>query len=114
VLLQASIGLLSRRTFGNFASNAALSLKDCFGAAMPPRANFTLYCKLASHLAMGACLGALFALTLIMSNAANLSDMMTRAADPQGTVALFVGAISSFFAVGATITGFIFIQIEGG
>lgn len=59
--------MLSRRTLGNFASNAALRLTDCFGAAMPPRANFTLYCKLASHLVMGACLGALFALTLIVS-----------------------------------------------
>jgi hypothetical protein len=80
---------------------------------MSSKASFTLYYKLATHLAMGACLGALFALTLIVSNAANLFDMMARAADPQGTVALFVGATSMFFAVGATITGFIFMQIEG-
>lgn len=74
--------------------------------------NISLYANLASHLAMGACLGAMFALTLIVSNTANIFDMMTRAPSPQGTVAIFVGATSLFFAVGATITGFIFIQVE--
>lgn len=43
---------------------------------------------------------------------ANVFDKMTSAADPPRSVAIFVGAVSLFFAVGATITGFMFTQAE--
>ena len=68
--------------------------------------------KLAGHLAMGASLGTGLALALILMDTGRIFEMIVSSAQPRVTTLVFVGVLGSICAVGATITGLIFMLAE--
>lgn len=68
--------------------------------------------KLAGHLAMGASLGTGLALGLILMDTGRIFEMIASSAQPRITTLVFVGVLGSICAVGATITGLIFMMTE--
>jgi len=68
--------------------------------------------KLAGHLAMGGLLGTALAVSLIVMNARNVLDLIALSASPLMTGMVFVSVFALFCAVGATLTGLIFILAE--
>jgi hypothetical protein len=70
--------------------------------------------RLAGHLAMGASLGTGLALALITMDTGRLFEMIVSSANQQITTFVFVGVLGSICAVGATITGLIFMLAEDG
>ena len=68
--------------------------------------------KLAGHLVMGALLGTSLALALIMMDTGRVFEMIVSSAEPRITTLVFVGVLGSICAVGATITGLIFMLVE--
>jgi hypothetical protein len=70
--------------------------------------------RLAGHLAMGALLGTGLALALITMDTGRIFEMIVSSASPQTTTLVFVGVLGSICAVGATITGLIFMLAEDG
>jgi hypothetical protein len=68
--------------------------------------------KLAGHLFMGASLGTSLALALIMTDTGRIFEMIVSSAQPRVTILVFVGVLGSICAVGATITGLIFMLAE--
>jgi hypothetical protein len=68
--------------------------------------------KLAGHLAMGALLGTGLALALIVMDSGRIIEMIAGSAQPRMTTLVFVGVLGSICAVGATITGLIFMLAE--
>jgi hypothetical protein len=68
--------------------------------------------RLAGHLAMGASLGTGLALALILVDSGRLLEMIASNAPPGVTTLVFVGLLGSVCAVGATITGLIFMLAE--
>jgi len=68
--------------------------------------------KLAGHLAMGAMLGTALALALIMTDTDRIIEMIVSSVQPRMTTLVFVGVLGSICAVGATITGLIFMLAE--
>jgi hypothetical protein len=68
--------------------------------------------RLAGHLAMGASLGTGLALALILVDRGRLLEMIASSAPPGVTTLVFVGLLGSVCAVGATITGLIFMLAE--
>ena len=69
--------------------------------------------KLAGHLAMGASLGTGLALALIMMDTGRVFQMIVSSAQPRTTALVLIGVLGSICAVGATITGLIFMLAEG-
>lgn len=63
---------------------------------------------------MGAGLGAALALSLALSSSRDIAAMIAHSAEPANTFAVFVGAFAVLCAVGATLTGLIFLMIEEG
>jgi hypothetical protein len=61
---------------------------------------------------MGAILGMTLALTLVICNTGNLFGMVASGVAPASTLAVFVGALTAMFGVGAALTGMIFIELE--
>jgi len=81
--------------------------------AMPrPSKTQSLPVKLAGHLAMGGVLGTALAVSLIVMNARNILDLIALSASPWMTGMVFVSIFALFCAVGATLTGLIFILAE--
>jgi len=70
--------------------------------------------RLAGHLAMGASLGTGLALALITMDTSHIFEMIVSGANPRITTFVFVGVLGSICAVGATITGLIFMLAEDG
>jgi len=68
--------------------------------------------KLAGHLAMGASLGTALALAPVMMDTGRIFEMIVSSAEPRLTTLVFVGVLGSICAIGATITGLIFMFIE--
>jgi polyferredoxin len=68
--------------------------------------------KLARHLAMGALLGTVLAVSLVAMNVRNVLGLISLSASPWVTGMVFVSAIALFCAVGATLTGLIFILAD--
>jgi hypothetical protein len=68
--------------------------------------------RLAGHLAMGASLGTGLALALITMDTGRIFEMIVSSANPRITAFVFVGVLGSICAVGATITGLIFMLAE--
>ena len=62
---------------------------------------------------MGALLGALLALSLLATGT-GLFAMIAHSAAPGLTATVLVGTFTAMFAVGATLTGWIFLAMEGG
>ncbi|MGC2077389.1 MAG: hypothetical protein WA728_15395 [Xanthobacteraceae bacterium] len=63
------------------------------------------------HTAMGAVLGALLALALIVTNH-HLFELIAHSQSPRFFVALLMGVSSSLIAAGATFSGLIFKTVE--
>ena len=63
------------------------------------------------HCAMGAILGALLALALMVANR-HIFHFIASSSSPLAEMAFFVDFISFVFAIGATLSGFIFTAIE--
>jgi hypothetical protein len=57
-------------------------------------------------------LGTALALALILTNTDRIFEMIVSSAQPRMTTAVFIGALGSVCAVGATITGLIFMLAE--
>jgi hypothetical protein len=68
--------------------------------------------RLAGHLAMGASLGTGLALALILVDSGRLLEIIASSAPPGVTTLVFIGVLGSVCAVGATITGLIFMLTE--
>ena len=80
---------------------------------MPQRWNTqSLAAKLARHLAMGGLLGIVLAVLLVAMNVRNILGLISLSASPWVTGMVFVSVIALFCAVGATLTGLIFILAE--
>jgi len=77
-----------------------------------PSKTQSLPLKLAGHLAMGGALGTALAVSLIAMNARNILDLIALSASPWMTGMVFVSIFALFCAVGATLTGLIFILAE--
>jgi hypothetical protein len=74
--------------------------------------NQSLAVKLARHLAMGGLLGTVLAALLVAMNGRNILGLISLSASPWVTGMVFVSVIALFCAVGATLTGLIFILSE--
>ena len=61
---------------------------------------------------MGACLGTMLALILVVSNAGDLFGMIVNGGAPATMLGVFVGVLAAMFGVGAALTGMIFIEME--
>jgi len=72
----------------------------------------SLAVKLARHLAMGGLLGTVLAVLLVAINVQNILGLISLSASPWLTAMVFVSVIALFCAVGATLTGLIFILAE--
>jgi hypothetical protein len=77
-----------------------------------PSGTQSLSVKLARHLAMGGLLGTVLAVLLVAINVQNILGLISLSASPWVTAMVFVSVIALFCAVGATLTGLIFILAE--
>ncbi|MGC2808740.1 MAG: hypothetical protein WA303_00020 [Bradyrhizobium sp.] len=77
-----------------------------------PAVWLTSVLKLASHAAMGIAMGLVFTLVLSIADPAGIITLIKHGATPGPTWAMFVGTVLLTFAIGATLTGFIFIMTE--
>jgi len=77
-----------------------------------PRNTQSLAIKLARHLAMGGLLGTVLAVSLVAMNVRNILGLISLSASPWVAGMVFVSVIALFCAVGATLTGLIFILAE--
>ena len=80
--------------------------------AVPRKNPPSLLHRLLPHLAMGVNLGSLFALTLIVMDAAHVRDTLSSLASPRLATLAFVLAASVLFAAGAGLTGLLYEQSE--
>jgi NhaP-type Na+/H+ or K+/H+ antiporter len=71
----------------------------------------TPFAQMIIHCAMGAILGALLAIALMVANR-HIFHFIASSSSPMTEMAFFVGFISFVFAIGATLSGFIFTAIE--
>jgi hypothetical protein len=81
---------------------------------MHPRSTPSLLRALAGHFIMGAGLGAFLALSVMAAAAPGISQMISNAASPGLTRMILVTVFALIFAVGATLTGWIFTAMERG
>ena len=68
--------------------------------------------ELACHTFMGTALGLGFAFALTQVDAFGISTLIAHSLDPHMTFVVFVGTFTLAFAVGATLTGFVFSMME--
>ena len=81
---------------------------------MPVTSKLSLGRQLVGHLTMGAALGASLAISLLLCNAQNALQMIVNSTSPKLMLVVFVSTFSLIFAVGATLTGLIFVLEERG
>jgi hypothetical protein len=67
---------------------------------------------LAGHAAMGIAFGLAFAFVLTLIDTLGVMALIDHSADPKTTMIVFVGSFALAFAVGATLTGFVFMVME--
>jgi hypothetical protein len=84
---------------------------------MPPKkrravVNPAILIELACHTFMGTALGLGFAFALTQVDAFGISSLIAHSLEPQMTFTIFVGTFTLAFAVGATLTGFVFTMME--
>jgi len=72
----------------------------------------SLAVKLARQLAMGGLLGTVLAVLLVAMNVRNVLGLISLSASPWLSGLVFVSVIALLCAVGATLTGLIFILAE--
>jgi predicted MFS family arabinose efflux permease len=70
--------------------------------------------KLASHTAMGVAVGLAFSLILTRADPTGIMALINHSDAPEATLALFEGTIILTFAIGATLTGLVFMMTEDG
>jgi hypothetical protein len=68
--------------------------------------------QVAVHFSIGALLGILGALFLVVSHASQIHQLFWANAAPEATIAMFVAMSALTIAVGASLTGVIFSSIE--
>jgi hypothetical protein len=68
--------------------------------------------QIAVHFTMGALLGTLGALFLVLSHASRIHQLFWADAAPMSAIAVFVAMSALTIAVGASLTGVIFSSIE--
>ncbi|CCD84402.1 conserved hypothetical protein [Bradyrhizobium sp. ORS 285] len=68
--------------------------------------------ELACHTFMGTALGLGFAFALTQVDAFGISTLIAHSLDPHMTFVVFVGTFTLAFAVGASLTGFVFTMMQ--
>jgi uncharacterized BrkB/YihY/UPF0761 family membrane protein len=68
--------------------------------------------KLASNATMGVAMGLVFTLVLSVADPSGMVTLIRRGGAPDFTWTMFVTIVVLAFAVGATLTGFVFIMTE--
>jgi hypothetical protein len=68
--------------------------------------------KLAGHAAMGVALGLTFVIILTRVGPAEITTVINSSAHPRATLILFESTAVLSFAVGATLTGLVFMMTE--
>ena len=68
--------------------------------------------KLAGHTAMGVAVGLAFVIVLTRFGPAEIMTVINNSAHPQATLILFESTVVFSFAVGATLTGLVFMMTE--
>jgi len=71
-----------------------------------------LFRHVALHFGMGATLGALFMMSLLVLNVQSVSDVVLRSTSPITATIILVTGASMYFAFGAAITGFYFMIMD--
>ena len=61
---------------------------------------------------MGACLGTALGLGVVRFNIADIGTMIHSAFDPATALAIFIGTLFLHFGAGATLTGFVLMEID--
>jgi hypothetical protein len=97
--------------------NVPFALHDLELLSMRPRKrsallNPAIMLEMACHAAMGVALGLGFALGLTFTNAFGVATLIAHSLEPGMTLTIFVGTFTLAFAVGATLTGFVFTIME--
>jgi hypothetical protein len=105
------------RQSGTIAANTGCAEEPLTAAAtMKQRRGFErerrLAWQLAGHFAMGAGLGAAFALWLLWSNTQRIFDLISGSTAPLTMTLVLVVGVSVQFAFGAAITAFLLIMSE--
>jgi hypothetical protein len=77
-----------------------------------PAVWLTSVLKLAVHSAMGVAVGLAFSLILTMTDPGGIITLINHSDTPGITLAMFVGTIILSFAIGATLTGLVFMVSE--
>ena len=68
--------------------------------------------KLAAHAAMGVAMGLAFSLVLTIADPSGIITLINHNDVPGMTLAMLVGTIVLTFAIGATLTGLVFMMSE--
>lgn len=79
---------------------------------MRDRSGQSLLGRLAAHSAMGATLGLFLAVALMLSNERHIFDMLANGQDPGLSTAVFLATFVLIPAVGASLSGLIFILLD--
>lgn len=79
-----------------------------------PTVWLTSVLKLAAHTTMGVAMGLAFSLVLTIADLSGITTLINHGETPGMTLAMFVGAIVLTFAIGATLTGLVFMVSEDG
>jgi len=77
-----------------------------------PTVWLTSVLKLAGHTAMGVAMGLAFSLVLTIADPSGIITMINHSDAPGMTLVMFVGTIVLTFAIGATLTGLVFMMSE--
>lgn len=67
---------------------------------------------IAGHTMMGTALGLALSFALIAYDGFGLSGLIAHSVNPQASILLLAGTLTLAFAVGATLTGFVFTVME--
>lgn len=78
----------------------------------PALQNAVILIELACHATMGVALGLVFSFTLLLIDAFGITTLISHGPDTSEVTAIFVGTFTLAFAVGATLTGFVFTMME--
>ena len=71
-----------------------------------------LLASLVTHLLMGGCLGLVFAIVVLFADLGHLQDFFASKPDPHVAELAFALNLALAFAFGATLTGYVFMQME--
>jgi hypothetical protein len=68
--------------------------------------------EMACHTAMGIALGLGFSFALALMDSSTVADLIAHSAEPRTTTVIIFSYFTLAFAVGATLTGFVFTMME--